>query len=369
MVPIKILHITPFFSPNIGGVETHLTDLTSKLSALGYQNYVLTYSPLTTENVSWKPEEQINKNLYVRRFRWFGHNLFHRLETKPFINFFYLTPCLSIRSTFWQLKHHQKFDVIHSHGLNAAIIGIIFQKIFHIHRHIVSIYSTYDHVPKSNFFIAAILNHVDVVLTQSNRSITQLISLGVNKHKIHRYRHWINLDQFKPQHLTKKRTTILFIGRMIPQKNALLLAKTAKYFPKINFLFVGEGPDHSQLKKLAVQNSNIILYGNVPYDQLQNYYNLADVFCLPSKYDEGWGRVLMESIACGVPVLATNMGAVPEVIDSSVGVLFTPTSNNLHYQLSHLSKIIPLKKNCRTYALKHFSDKNISLITRFYIKT
>jgi len=369
MVPIKILHITPFFSPNIGGVETHLSDLTSKLSTLGYQNIVLTYSPISTNNVSWKPIEQINQNLYIRRFAWFGHNLFHRLEKKPLINIFYITPYLLIRSIIWHIIHHPKIDVVHSHGLNAAIIGIILQKIFHINRHIVSIYSTYDNVPKSNLYISKILNHVDIVLTQSRRSINQLVSLGVEKNKVYRYQHWIDLKKFKPIEKTSKKTSVLFIGRMIPQKNAIILAKAASKFPDINFDFVGEGPDYQKIKSLSFKSKNIILHGNVPYNRLPYYYQHADIFCLPSKYDEGWGRVLMESIACGVPVLASNMGAVPEVVDDTVSVLFTPSYSNLKRHLKNIDNIILLKKNCRAYALKHFSDKNISLITRFYVKS
>jgi glycosyltransferase involved in cell wall biosynthesis len=369
MVPIKILHITPFFSPNIGGVETHLTDLTSRLSVLGYKNYVLTYSPISTDNVNWKNSEQINKNLYIRRFNWFGHNLFHRLEKRPLINIFYITPYLLIRSFIWLYIHYPKIDVLHTHGLNAAIIGIFIKKIFRIKRHIVSIYSTYDNVPKSNLFIASILNRTDFVLTQSKRSINQLTALGVNKDKIHRYRHWIDINQFKPVKKTPQKTSVLFIGRMIPQKNALLLAQAAKDFPKIDFNFVGEGPDYLKIKKLSQVYKNIILHGNVPYKILSKYYQNSDLFCLPSKYDEGWGRVLMESISCGVPVLATNMGAVPEVVDKTVSVLFTPNLSGLKKHLTNIQSIISLKKNCRSYALKHFSDKNIKLITRFYVKT
>ena len=365
---ITILHLTPFFSPNIGGVETHLSDLTTKLSSLGFSNTVLTYSPITTNHVNWKPQELLNSHLYIRRFAWLGFNLFHRLETKPLLNFLYITPYLLIRSTFWLLFHRQKFDIIHSHGLNAAIVGIILQKIFHIPRHIVSIYSTYDQIPRSNQYIAKILNQVDIILTQSDCSIKQLISLGVTKNKIFRYRHWIDLNQFKPKIKKNKQTTILFIGRMLRQKNALILAKAAKYFPKIKFLFVGEGPDYSKIKKLTSKYKNITLFGNIPYQKLHNYYQMADIFCLPSNYNEGWGRVLMESIACGVPVLATNMGAVSEVVNDTVAVRFSPTLRELKKQLTDISKITSLKKNCRPYALKHFSDKNISLITRFYIK-
>jgi len=365
----SILHLTPFFSPNIGGVETHLTDLTTTLSQLGYKNLVLTYSPITTPSVKWHAHEQPHTSLQIVRFFWFGHNLFHRLEKKPLINFLYITPYLLIRTILYLLIHQPKIDTIHSHGINAALIGIIVKNLFHIPKHIVSLYSSYDNVPLSPSGlkqITTILNHTDVILGQSNRSLRQLRAMGVNKAKLFRYSHWINTNQFAPQIINHPHPTILFIGRLIPPKNALLIAKVAKYFPEYRFLFVGEGPDYSKLKKIASTQTNITLYGNIPYSQLHHYYVLADIFCLPSKYDEGWGRVLMESISCGVPVLASNMGAVPEVVDNTVSVLFTPTLGNLKQKLQNINQIISLKSNCRAYALKHFSSANIKLITQHY---
>ncbi len=367
MESIKILHLTPFYPPNIGGVETHLHDLTTKLASLHYQNYVLTYSPLTTKHLSWKKYEH-SPYLYVRRFRYFGYNLFHRLESHPLLNFIYLTPYLLIRSLLWQIIHRPSLDVIHSHGLNAAVVGIIFQKIFKVKTHLVSIYSSYDQVPNGQKYIASILNRVDVVLTQSDRSIEQLRKLGVQSSKIHRYRHWIDTNRFSPSPTLPSKPTVLFIGRMIPPKNALSLARAAQKLPHLNFIFVGTGPQFPKIKLISSSLSNIQLIGDVPYSELQNYYRQASVFCLPSKYDEGWGRVVMEAISCGVPVLATNLGAVPEVVDPSVGILIKPTYKNILSELKRISRLTSLKKNCRSYALRHFSDKNISLITRFYVK-
>ena len=56
-MPFKTI-LTPFFSPNIGGVETHLDDLVNGLDKGGYKVYVQTYSPITTEGVAWKSYEK-----------------------------------------------------------------------------------------------------------------------------------------------------------------------------------------------------------------------------------------------------------------------------------------------------------------------
>lgn len=374
MATIKtILQLTPFFAPNIGGVETHLSDLVIELDRLNYKNIVLTYSPLSTPNTTWKHHESVGKNSIIFRYKWLAYNMFYHLEKFPLLNLVYLTPYLLIRSTLFLLNYHSHIDVIHSHGLNGAIIGIILKKIFKIKKHITSIYSTYDNVPLNSFstkFMVYILNHCDLVLTQSDISVSQLKNIGVNPAKISRYYHWIDLEQFKSAPTKNKNFSVLFIGRMIPQKGTLLLAKVAKQLPNIIFTFVGNGPDYPHLYRQSLENKNIKLIGNVPYNSLHKYYQQSSILCVPSKYKEGWGRIIAESIACGTPVISSNLGATVEATDTSVAIFIKPTVKNFVREINRLytnQKIYQkLLKNCRPYALKHYSNENLSYITKNY---
>ena len=92
-----ILIISPFFYPNIGGVETHLSDLVKELSKK-YKVFVHTYSPITTQNTSWQKKEK-SKNLVIFRHGWFGKNLFHKLEKYSILQFLYLTPYLFLKTS------------------------------------------------------------------------------------------------------------------------------------------------------------------------------------------------------------------------------------------------------------------------------
>ncbi len=196
--------------------------------------------------------------------------------------------------------------------------------------------------------------------------------------KIGIYRHWIDLEQFRPIDKEKLRRkfkienkfSVVFVGRMIPPKGATLLAKVATQLPEINFLFVGQGPDYSALEKLSKAHKNIRLFGNVPYDKLHFYYNLADAFCIPSLYNEGWGRVIMEALACGLPVVASNKGAIPEVVDESVAIVVEPTEQNLRRSIEKLYDdrkfFEKLKKNSARFARLRYSSKSVRLITRYY---
>lgn len=374
MAPIKsILHLTPFFPPNIGGVETHLHDLTTTLNHLHYSQLVLTYSPLTT-NTSYRRFESTS-NLTIRRFYLPGHNLFHRLEKHPLLNLAYITPYLFIRSFLYLLFHPRKIDTIHSHGINAALVGLLIQRLFHIPRHVVSIYSTYDNVPLDSqkfLLLAAILNHCDQIITQTDTSVNQLINIGVKKNLLGRYYHWIDTNRFKPIIRQKKHQNlqILFVGRLIPPKNAQSLITACLPLTNVTLTIVGDGPERGRLQQIATNCPRIKFVGDVPYLKLHRLYQQADWLCLPSNYQEGWGRVLAESVSCGTPVICSPFGGTHEAVDPSVAIFTPPTPINLRRTLKQLlaspKKTTSYRNRCRKYALKHFSPKNIRFITQVY---
>ena len=91
-----VLIIVPTYSPNVGGVESHLGDLVRELGSSDYQVYVHTYSPITTPGVNWKPREYFN-NVEIRRYSWFGKKLLHNIEKIPILTFLYIVPYLLIR--------------------------------------------------------------------------------------------------------------------------------------------------------------------------------------------------------------------------------------------------------------------------------
>jgi len=164
--------------------------------------------------------------------------------------------------------------------------------------------------------------------------------------------------------------TVIFVGRLIPIKGVKLLVDIARDLKHIQFLFIGTGPLEAFLKNVSQENSNILFHGQIQNHELPVYYNSADVFCIPSQYKEGLGRVVMESVSCGVPVVGSNLGGISEAVNNTVSVLMEPTYDNLKRTLLMLYKdnghLQSLKSNCREYAVMNYSKKSLDLITKHY---
>lgn len=377
----KILIITPFFRPNVGGAETYINELCNYLRTHNYYIYVLTYQPLTNSKTKGEKYERI-KNMEVRRYWWIGYNLFHRLEKYPFLIFLYITPYLLLRCSLWMLKNYKNVDLIDAQGLNSAFIAKILKRLFK-KRVVISIMSIYDFIPGSKLArrVARLLNCADKIIAESEQSKKELVSIEVPPHKITPYVEWVDLKKFRPrdketwkEKLKLPRIfTVLFVARAIRIKGADLLLEVAKRMrnEKIIFVFISrDGPMVKILKRAQMRMKNIIFIEGVKYDLLPYYYAAADVFVIPSKYSENAARTIVEAIASGTPVIGSNIGAIPSLINGTVGILVKPEIQELEEAIRRLwnnKRILKkLTANCRPYALQKFSPKNAEVILNCY---
>lgn len=105
------------------------------------------------------------------------------------------------------------------------------------------------------------------------------------------------------------------------------LPKIRETLPDVHYLLVGKGKDSTRVAELIRTlnlERNVTLVGYVPDEELCDYYNLCDVFTMPSK-KEGFGIVFLEALACGKPVLAGNQdGSVDALCYGKLGVLIDP---------------------------------------------
>ena len=375
----SVLILCPFFSPNIGGVETHLDDLCGYLRKHNFKVFVLTYQPLVGEKKGLSFERK--KNLEIHRFWWFS-NFYYKVEPYPILNFLYLTPYLLLRTGLFLAKNKEKINVVHAHGLCAAFIakvwGFVFKK-----KTVVSTHATYQLAKRASLarLVKWILSTADWLLTLSESSKRELVNIGLPEKKIDVYTYWINQNTFKPidKKLAKRQLNwrgkfiVFFVGRLVEVKGVRELLNAAEITKEgIFYVLAGSGKLEKEVEAFAKRQKNLIFLGRVEHQKLPRYYSAADIVIVPSTHEEGFGRVILEALSCGTPVIGARRGAIPEALDESVGRLIevTPESikKTVEYFYAHPEELQKLAKNARKYAEERFSERNVEVIIRAYTK-
>jgi glycosyltransferase involved in cell wall biosynthesis len=130
------------------------------------------------------------------------------------------------------------------------------------------------------------------------------------------------------------RPVILSVGRLVPLKNLYGLIDAARIVreshPSVRLVLVGEGPEHLRLKRhaSAVGMADAVTFaGYVPQAETPSYYRTADVFALSSDFDNS-PNVVLEAMACGLPVVATNVGGVASFVDPDRGGALVPRGDS-----------------------------------------
>jgi teichuronic acid biosynthesis glycosyltransferase TuaC len=192
----------------------------------------------------------------------------------------------------------------------------------------------------------------------------RLAELGADTAKLHVMRNGVDLERFYPidrsearqrLHFGNDERILLSVGHLVERKGHHLAIEALNALPKSSILVIaGNGPELASLKELAEARNltkRVRLVGEVPNDQLKWWYSAADVLVLCSSR-EGWANVLLESMACGTPVVATNIWGTPEVVNSpNVGrLMHTRTSAALVECLNDLFSDPPSRKAVRQHA-------------------
>lgn len=149
----------------------------------------------------------------------------------------------------------------------------------------------------------------------------------------------VDIDRFRPaEGRHRGPVTVLFAGRLVEQKNPMLFVEAAAAIhavaPETHFLMAGEGPLRRAVEERAKQfgiGEAVTMTGERL--DMEELYRGADVFCLTSSW-EGLPNVVLEAMACGLPVVATDVGGVAELLRSGrEGFLVRPrdTADVVYY--------------------------------------
>jgi glycosyltransferase involved in cell wall biosynthesis len=119
--------------------------------------------------------------------------------------------------------------------------------------------------------------------------------------------------------LDANRRRVLYVGNLLPVKGPTFLATVAKQLSEADVIFVGSGTEKIRWGRCV---------GARPHDEIPLWISACDVLCIPS-LNEGLPNVMLEAMACGLPVVASSVGGVPEVLLEGVNGLLTPAGDAL----------------------------------------
>ena len=188
-----------------------------------------------------------------------------------------------------------------------------------------------------------VLNGADVIIATSNSYIDESKFLGNYRDKIEVIPNGINLEEFDINlskeecrdklDLPHDKKIILFFGNIVSYKGPHILlrafSKVKTQFKDVKLVFAGRGEMQEELTKLAAElgiKSDVLFTGYVDERLKPFYYKSADIFCLPSiTMAEAFGIVNLEAMTCGIPIISSKLGGIPDVVtDKETGLLVKP---------------------------------------------
>ena len=243
-----------------------------------------------------------------------------------------------------KLHRERPFDCIDSHwiypdGFAAVLLGkTLGVPVFCSARGTdINVYPTF---PLIRPLISWALKQAAGIVAVSHALKQKIMELGIPEGRICVIGNGVDVDRFEPvdRQEARKRLGLAVEGRLAIAVGSLnehkchamligAMAETVSRWRDLRLCILGEGALRGSLEKLISDmglQGRVSLLGGQRNEDLKWWYNAADICCL-SSVREGWPNVLMESLACGTPVVATRVGGVPEVVNSSeTGILVEP---------------------------------------------
>lgn len=336
----RLCIVTHTFLPHVGGIEKVTNEQSKRLL---HENY----APTVITNQIGTPKHYMVDGVPVECYR--------SLNTGFRLGIPYSIPTIGSFPIFTKTVKSSK--IVHAHGhpyLTSLIAGKLakyYGKPFVLTQHntFIEYNNFFDQVELLNDLAIGKqnLNAADKIITISNATKDYVLRLGAKPKKVKVIYNGVDLARFrsingKRQEMRKKlgipsnAVVVLTVRRLVYKNGIDTLLDCAKIAvkknPNIVFLVVGKGPDlesvRMQITQLGIQH-NFRLAGFVSDADLPSYYNAGDLFALPSKSGEGLPLVALEAMACGLPVVATDVGGIKEILLDDYGKLVPPNQPEL----------------------------------------
>ncbi len=378
---MKILMITPSYDPIIGGTEAVVKNLAIELLRYGHEVDVLTFNM----DMKWHPrlesESRVQNGIKVIRWAAFGvpitrFKLINRVLSTIF--YFAFTKTLNIHVLLVPgiAKIVRDYDVLHYHDdidLTFIIFSLLVKKPKLLHYHTLS--GTFGRY-SANVICRHIIKKAVCMHICNSRSTQKLLSsLGIPESRSLILQNGVDTDLFFPDPKKRTENLILFVGRFERRKGIHVLLSSLQYLdtpcrlviiapPSLDPKYSREILNQIEMEKKRGRHE-VEWIGAKMDNELIEWYQRASIFVCPSLI-ESFGITNVEAMACGVPVVASDVGGIPECVeDKRSGILVPPDdpeglANALETLLSNRALREEMGKRGRELMLKKYSWKAIA---------
>lgn len=282
-------------------------------------------------------------------------------------------PTVSIWSLFFMDR--KKLRVWHARRNTEMLLGLILKKVFRKSLKLVFTSASQRHHTRYTRFL---ISRMDAVIATSRKSVSYLkcparvILHGIDTGKFHPV---VDKSTVRRSLGIPDGTLIGCYGRVRRQKGTDVFVDTMiellPEFPNVVALVMGRATSKHQgflndlrrRVKEARLEDRILFLPESPVDKMPHWYQVLDLFVAPQRW-EGFGLTPLESMACGVPVIATDVGAFDELIEEGrTGVIIPPGDKEHMFRAAHSMLASPQKIQswsirCRQHMELHFSIEN-----------
>ncbi|CAO1638343.1 unnamed protein product [Sympodiomycopsis kandeliae] len=329
---LKIAMVSDFFHPNVGGVEGHIYAISKALIKRGHKIIILTHA---------YPPHRVGVRHITPGIRvyYLPLKVIASQDTLP--NFFTSHPLMRfifIREGINLVHTHQALSSLaHEALFHARWLGL--RTVFTDH----SLFSLDQDVASilTNKLLAFVLTDVDAVVTVSYAGKENTCQRGGLSHcpeKVWVIPNAVDTDEFQPlpSRPSSDRLTIVILSRLMYRKGIDLLVETipriCQLYPEVDFLIGGDGPKRVDLEEMRERNllfDRVNLVGAVSQGDVQQHLTRGSIFLSPS-LTEAFGTSLIEAASCGLLIVATQVGGIPEVLPlDTLMLLCEPSSTAL----------------------------------------
>ncbi|KAL3234544.1 Phosphatidylinositol N-acetylglucosaminyltransferase GPI3 subunit [Nakaseomyces bracarensis] len=324
----NIAMVCDFFYPQLGGVEFHIYHLAQNLLRLGHSVVVISHA---------------YKDRVGVRYLTNGLKVYH----VPFFVLYRETTFPSIFSTFPILRNillREQIDIVHSHG---SVSTFAHQVILHANtmglKTVFTDHSLYGFDALGSILVNKLLTfnltNIDRVICVSNTCKENMVMRAdLDVERISVIPNAVVSDDFRPRSESeerkkrKDRLTIVVISRLFPNKGADLLVRIipiiCKEHKDVDFIVAGDGPKFIDIQQMIESHrleSRVTLLGSVAHEKVRDVMCKGDIY-LHASLTEAFGTVLVEAASCGLLIVTTMVGGIPEVLPEHMTVYANETS-------------------------------------------